>query len=66
MNTIKEKLTSRKFWACLVGVVTGLGAMFGLEENIITETAGMVTALASIVSYIWTEGKIDAARMGQK
>lgn len=57
---MKRKLTSRKFWAAVVGVVTGLAMVFGLDDTIITTIAGAVTALASVITYIITEGKIDA------
>ena len=61
MNEIRKKLTSRKFWACMAGVAAGLAAVFGLDEGVITEMAGMITTLASVVSYIWAEGRVDAA-----
>lgn len=57
----KKKLSSRKLWAAVAGIVTGLAMVFGLDENVITTVAGAVTALASVVTYIITEGKIDAA-----
>lgn len=58
---LKKKLSSRKLWAAVAGVVTGLAMVFGLDENVITTVAGAVTALASVVTYVITEGKIDAA-----
>lgn len=57
----KKKLSSRKLWAAVAGVVTGLAMVFGLDESVITTVAGAVTALASVVTYILTEGKVDAA-----
>lgn len=60
MNTLKQKLTSRKLWTALVGVVVGLAAAFGLPENDIAQIAGIVTSAAAVVSYIFAEGKIDA------
>jgi phage shock protein PspC (stress-responsive transcriptional regulator) len=57
----KKKLSSRKLWAAVAGVVTGLAMVFGLDQNVITTVAGAVTALASVVTYILTEGKVDAA-----
>jgi len=58
---LKKKLSSRKLWAAVAGIVTGLAMVFGLDENVITTVAGAVTALASVVTYIIAEGKIDAA-----
>ena len=65
MQEVKRKLGSRKFWACLLGVAVGLGAVFGLDEGAVTDVAGMVTALAALVSYIWAVGRVDAASAGE-
>lgn len=61
----KQKLTSRKLWAAIVGVITGLAMVFGLDEGVITNVSGAVVSAASIVVYIYTEGKVDAAAVGQ-
>lgn len=61
METLKRKLSSRKLWAAIAGVVTGLSMVFGLDENVITSVAGAVVSLASVITYIITEGKVDAA-----
>lgn len=61
----KQKLSSRKLWACIAGVVMGVGMAFGLDEGTITTVAGAVTSLASIITYVLAEGKIDAAAVGQ-
>ena len=62
MNKIdwKRKLSSRKLWAAAAGIVTGLAMVFGLDESTISSVAGAVVSLASVVSYIITEGKVDA------
>ena len=57
----KNKLTSRKLWAAAAGVVTGLAMAFGLDETVISTVAGGMVTLASVVSYIVTEGAVDAA-----
>ena len=64
MKTIKEKLTSRKFLAALAGLVSGLAMVFGLDESIVSHVSGAVS-VASVIAYIITEGKIDAAAVGQ-
>lgn len=58
----KQKLTSRKLWAALVGIVAGLAAAFGITESEYAQVAGLVTAAVSVVSYIFGESKVDAAR----
>ena len=61
METLKRKLSSRKLWAAVVGVVAGIAMVFGLDENVITDVAGAVVSVASLITYIITEGKVDAA-----
>ena len=55
-----RKLSSRKLWAAVCGIVTGLAMVFGLDENTITAVAGAVVSAASVVAYIMAEGKVDA------
>ena len=63
MNKIdwKRKLSSRKLWAAVAGIVTGLAMVFGLDEGTISSVAGAVVSVASVVAYIITEGKVDEA-----
>ena len=61
METWKKKLASRKLWAAVAGVITGLAVVFGLEQDVVTAVAGAVVSLASVITYIITEGKLDAA-----
>ena len=61
METLKQKLSSRKLWAAVAGVIAGLAMVFGLDEGVITSVSGAVVSVASIVVYIITEGRVDAA-----
>jgi phage shock protein PspC (stress-responsive transcriptional regulator) len=61
MSEIIRKLTSRKLWLALAGVATGIAVILGVDGSEITSVAGAVTALASVITYIITEGKVDAA-----
>ena len=65
MRTFWTKITSRKFLAALVGIITGLAMIFGLDQNVITTVSGAVMALASVITYIISEGRIDAAAVGK-
>ena len=60
MKEFLNKLKSRKFLTCVAGVVMGICMVFGLDEGTISTIAGAVTAIASVVTYIYTEGKIDS------
>ena len=65
MKTIAKKLSSRKLWAALAGLVAGIAMVFGLDESIVTQVSGAVVSVASVIAYIVTEGRIDAAAVGQ-
>ena len=60
MSNFIRKLTSRKLWLSIAGVATGVAMILGVDGSEITNIAGAVTALASVITYIITEGKIDA------
>ena len=64
MQNFLKKLTSRKCLAALAGVATGLAMVFGVDETTISTVAGAVTTVASVVSYIMSEGMVDAAAVG--
>lgn len=58
--TVIRKLSSRKLWMAIAGVATGIAMALGIDGGDITTVAGAVTAIVSVVTYIITEGKIDA------
>lgn len=60
MNDLLRKLGSRKLWMAIAGVATGIAMALGVDGGEISTVAGAVTAVASVVTYIVTEGKIDA------
>ena len=60
-NEIIRKLTSRKFWAAIVGFVTGLLIYLGKTEAETAQIAALIMSAASVVAYIVGEGLADAA-----
>ena len=58
----KRKLTSRKFWAAIVGFVTPMLLAFGMAENNVTQIVAIIMAGADVVAYIIAEGLVDANR----
>lgn len=60
MKDILRKLSSRKLWLALAGVATGVALALGVDSSDIGTVTGAVTALVSVVTYIITEGKVDA------
>ena len=61
MKEFLNKFKSRKFLTCIAGIIMGLCMVFGLDEGTVTTISGAVTSVMSIVVYIYSEGKIDAA-----
>ena len=61
-DDIIRKLTSRKFWAAIVGFVTGLLIYLGKSEAETAQIGALIMSAASVVAYILGEGLIDAAR----
>lgn len=60
----KQKLTSRKFWAAVVGFVTPLLLAFGIGENVVTQVTSIIMSGGTLIAYIIGEGLIDAANTG--
>lgn len=63
IQDIIRKLTSRKLWLAIAGFSGGMCMALGVDASDIQAVAGAVTALVSAVSYIYVEGKVDAARV---
>ena len=61
----KRKLTSRKFWAAVVGFVSPTLLAFGVSENIATQVIAIIMAGATLIAYIIGEGLTDAANAGK-
>lgn len=62
---IFRKLTSRKFWVALSGIVAGLVMMFGYAETSAETISGAILAIGSAVGYMMAEGIVDAKNIGQ-
>lgn len=61
---ILKKFKSRKLWVAVIGVLMGVAMIFGVDPNVAETVSGAVVAVVSVVAYIITEGKIDAAAVG--
>ena len=57
----KRKLTSRKFWAAVVGFVTPLLIAFGASSEVQTQVAAVIMGGGTLIAYIVGEGLVDAA-----
>nr|WP_308742115.1 hypothetical protein [uncultured Anaerocolumna sp.] len=59
----KQKLTSRKFWAAVIGFVTAILVAFGVNDLTIEQVVALITAASTLIAYIIGEGMVDAARL---
>lgn len=57
-----QKLSSRKFWAAVVGFVTALLVAFRADEGTVEQVSAVITAGGVLVAYIIGESVVDANR----
>ena len=57
-----RKLTSRKFWLALAGLITGIVGFIQHPSTDAEAITSLIMALGSVVAYIIAEGLVDAAR----
>lgn len=57
----KAKLTSRKLWMAIAGLVSGLILAFGGEETAAETVSGVILQAASVLGYLLAEGLADSA-----
>ena len=63
MNKIdwKKKLSSRKFWMCLIGFISSLLITFNVDEGSIAQITSIIMSGATLIAYILAEGFVDAS-----
>jgi hypothetical protein len=57
----KRKLTSRKFWAAVVGFASPLIIAGGGSQELAAQVAAIIMSGAALIAYIIGEGLADAA-----
>lgn len=57
---IVRKLTSRKLWVAVAGLVSGLILAFGGSEETSVTVSGVILQAASVIGYLLAEGLSDA------
>lgn len=55
----KRKLTSRKFWAAIIGFVVAIVTAFNVPNVTAEQVKLVLGALATLISYIIGEGFVD-------
>lgn len=56
-----RKLTSRKFWAAVIGFATPLMTMMRVSESTAVQVTALIMAGGTLIAYIIGEGLTDAA-----
>ena len=58
---IIRKLTSRKLWVALAGLISGLILAFNGDAETAETVSGIILQVASVIGYLLAEGLADAA-----
>lgn len=56
----KKKLSSRKFWAGVVGFITPILILLNVPESEIVTISALISSCGTLVAYIISEGYVDA------
>ncbi len=65
-ETIKRKLTSRKWWLAVAAFVVALITFFGADSGTAERVAALILLAADVVGYTLAEGLTDAAHGDSK
>lgn len=57
----KQKLTSRKFWAAVIGVVAAVLVLCNVDNLTAERIVALVSAEGTLIAYIFAEGSVDKA-----
>jgi hypothetical protein len=63
IEKFKIKLTSRKFWALIASVISGVLMAFGFADSTIEIVAGAVMIVGPAIVYMVVEYKLDRERL---
>ena len=62
----KKKLSSRKFWCCLIGFITAILGAMNFDAGSIEQITSIIMSGATLIAYILAEGFIDASNAGKE
>ena len=60
-ESLKKKLSSRKFWLAVAAFACAVGALLGLSESTTAQITAVITAGGVVVAYIFGESLVDAS-----
>ena len=58
----KQKLSSRKFWCALAGLVAAILVACNVDEGSIAQISAIISAAGVLAVYIFSEAYVDANR----
>jgi len=61
-ESLKNKLSSRKFWLAVAAFVCAICALFGLSESETAQITAVITAGGVVAAYIFGESIVDAKK----
>ena len=59
MRNWKDKLSSRKFWMAVIGVVLSIMTIYGSSDDEKEKITGLITATSTLIVYILAESSVD-------
>ena len=62
----KQKLSSRKFWAAVAGLVVAILVIVGTDPTQIEKVVAIISSASVLVIYIVSEASIDSARIKER
>ena len=62
----KRKLSSRKFWAAVSGVIISVMVAFNADAGSQEKVAGVISATGTLAIYMLTESSADKAALNAK
>ena len=65
-NFWKRKLSSRKFWAALIGAVGAFCALFGISAITTEQIIALLSSTGVLLTYIISETCLDLKNKGEK
>lgn len=56
---LKRKLTSRKFWLAVAGLITSILVAFNVGDNVVAQVSAIISGFGSVIAYICAEAHTD-------
>lgn len=64
-ESIKRKLTSRKFWIAVAGFITAILIACNVDKGSIAQVTAIIMAFADIIVYVFAESYVDGQHIGE-